>query len=115
VKIEGKGKAVAVYIGETDHWHGKPLYAAIVEKARELGLAGATVTRGIMGFGANSRIHTTAILRLSEDLPVVVQLIDRPERIDLLMKHLDDMVTEGLVCTWDVNIERYVHSQETGS
>jgi len=111
MKIEGKAKALAVYIGESDHWHGKPLYAAIVEKAREMGLAGATVTRGIMGFGANSRIHTTAILRLSEDLPVVVQLVDQPERIDLFMKQLDEMVTEGLVVTWNVNVERYVHSE----
>ncbi len=112
MKIEGKATALAIYIGETDHWHGKPLYAAIVEKARELGLAGATVTRGIMGFGANSRIHTTAILRLSEDLPVVVQIIDRPDRIELLSKHLNEMVTEGLVVTWEVNVERYVHSKE---
>lgn len=115
MKIEGKGKAIAVYISETDHWHGKPLYAAIVEKARELGLAGATVTRGIMGFGAASRIHTTAILRLSEDLPVVVQMIDRPDRVELMLKQLEEMVTEGLVATWDVNIEKYVHSSSSES
>ncbi len=113
MKIEGTAKVVAVYIGESDHWHGKPLYAAIVEKARELGMAGATVTRGIMGFGANSRIHTTAILRLSEDLPVVVQVVDRADRVDELLKHLDEMVTEGLVTTWDVTVERYVHSQQS--
>src|SRR5580658_2113511 len=111
MKIEGKAKALSICIGESDHWHGKPLYAAIVERARELGLAGATVTRGIMGFGANSRIHTTAILRLSEDLPVVVQVFDRPDRVELLAKELTEMVTEGLVVTWDVNVERYVHSQ----
>src|SRR5271166_4099519 len=103
MKIEGKAKALAVYVGETDHWHGKPLYATIVERARELGLAGATVTRGIMGFGANSRIHTTAILRLSEDLPIVIQVFDLPERIDLLLAELSGMVDEGLVVTWDVN------------
>jgi len=107
--IEGEAKAVAVYVGESDHWHGKPLYAAIVEKARELGLAGATVTRGIMGFGATSRIHTTAILRLSEDLPVVIQVIDRAERIELLLNELHAMVQEGLVMTWDVHVEKYVH------
>jgi len=111
MKIEGKAKALAVYVGESDHWHGKPLYAAIVNRARELGLAGATVTRGIMGFGANSRVHTTAILRLSDDLPVIVEIIDRPDRIDLLMKELDEMVTEGLVVTWDVTVERYVHAK----
>jgi hypothetical protein len=111
MKIEGKAKALTVFVGESDHWHGKPLYAAIVEMARELGLAGATVTRGVMGFGANSRIHTTSILRLSEDLPIVVQIVDLPERIDLLMAQLDEMVTEGLVVTQDVNVERYVHSK----
>jgi len=111
MKIEGKAKALTVYIGESDHWHGKPLYAEIVEKAREFGLAGATVTRGIMGFGANSRIHTTAILRLSEDLPVVIQIFDRPERIDAFVQILDEMVGEGLVVTWDVNVERYVYSK----
>jgi len=108
--IDGGAKALAVYIGESDHWHGRPLYAAIVEKAREMGLAGATVTRGLMGFGANSRIHTTGILRLSEDLPVVVQVIDRADRIDLLLAQLHEMVDEGLVVTWDVKVERYVHS-----
>ncbi len=105
--IQGKAKALAVYVGESDHWHGRPLYAAIVEKARELGLAGATVTRGIMGFGANSRIHTTAILRLSEDLPMVIQIIDEPERIDMFLRELDQMIEEGMVVTWDVNIEQY--------
>ena len=111
MKIEGKAKALAIYIGETDHWHGRPLYAAIVERARELGMAGATVTRGIMGFGANSRIHTTAILRLSEDLPVVVQIIDTPGRIDPFLKELDEMVSEGMVVTWDVNVEQYRFSK----
>jgi uncharacterized protein len=110
MKIEGKATMLAVYVGESDHWHGKPLYAAIVEKARELGLAGATVTRGVMGFGANSRIHTTAILRLSEDLPVVIQVIDRPDRIGLLAEELTQMVTEGLVVIWEVDVKRYVHS-----
>jgi hypothetical protein len=111
VIIEGKGKALAVYVGESDDWHGRPLYVAIVERARELGLAGATVTRGIMGFGANSRIHTTALLRLSEDLPMVVQIVDRPDRIDGFLKELDQMVAEGMVVTWDVNIEQYRSSK----
>ena len=114
MKIEGKAKALAVYIGESDHWHGRPLYAAIVERTRELGLAGATVTRGIMGFGANSRIHTTAILRLSEDLPVVVQIVDMPERIDAFLKELDDMVSEGMVVSWDVIVEQYRSSKDGG-
>jgi hypothetical protein len=104
---QGKAKALAAYIGESDSWHGKPLYVAIVEKAREMGMAGATVTRGVMGFGANSHIHTTTILRLSEDLPMVVQVIDQPDLIEALLHELDAMVEEGMVVTWDVNVEQY--------
>lgn len=109
--IEGKGKAVAIYIGESDQWRGKPLYAAIVERAKNEGLAGATVGRGIMGFGANSRIHTASIVRLSEDLPVVVYVIDVEERINKFLPILDEMVQEGLVATWDVNVEIYRHKR----
>ena len=112
MKIEGQGKAMSIFVGEADHWHHKPLYAAIVEKAREMGLAGATVTRGIMGFGADSRMHTASILRLSEDLPVVIQIVDTPERIDAFLPVLDEMVEEGMVMTWDVTIEKYVHSHK---
>ena len=110
MKIEGPGKAIAIFIGEMDHWHGKSLYSAIVEKAREMGLAGATVTKGVMGFGAQSRIHTASILRLSEDLPVVIQIVDTVERIEKFLPVLDEMVEEGMVMTWDVTIEKYVHS-----
>jgi PII-like signaling protein len=112
LKIEGPGKALRIYVGESDHWHGKPLYAAIVEKAREAGLAGATVTRGVMGFGANSRIHSASILRLSEDLPVVIDIVDAPERIEKFLPMLDEMVDEGMVITWDVVVEKYVHSEK---
>lgn len=110
MQIEGKGKALAVYVGESDHWHGKPLYAAIVERARQEGLAGATVSKGSMGFGANSRIHTASIVRLSEDLPVVITIIDMPERIERFLPILHEMVSEGLVATWDVEVELYRHS-----
>ncbi|HEY0868713.1 MAG TPA: DUF190 domain-containing protein [Fimbriimonas sp.] len=110
MQIEGKGKALAIHIGESDHWHGKALSTAIVEKAREMGLAGATVTRGSMGFGANSRIHTTSIVRLSEDLPVVVTIIDTPERIAAFLPVVHEMVTEGMVSSWDVDVEIYRHS-----
>lgn len=110
MKIEGKAKCLVVLIGESDHWQGRPLYSAIVERAREMGLAGATVTRGVMGFGANSRIHTTSILRLSEDLPIAIQIVDIEERLAPLLAILDTMVEEGLVMTWDVQVERYVHS-----
>ncbi len=109
MKIEGKAKAMSVYVAETDRWHGRPLYAAIVERASAEGLAGATVLKGIMGFGASSRIHTASILRLSEDLPVVVQIVDIPERIDRFLPLLDEMVEQGMVTTWDVVVEKYVH------
>ena len=111
MKIEGKVKALAIYVGEFDHWQGKPPYAAIVEKAQQRGLAGACAARGIMGFGANSRIHTNGVLRLWEDLPVVIQIFDIPERINLFLADLEEMKVDGLVVTWDVNVERYVHSK----
>lgn len=109
MNIAGQGKALVVFVGETDHWNGKPTYAAIVERAREAGLAGATVTRGVMGFGGNSRIHTASILRLSEDLPVVVQIIDTAERIDGFLPIVDEMVEGGMVVTWPATIVRYGH------
>lgn len=115
MKIEGKAKAVTIFVGDADQWHGKPLYAAIVERAREFGLAGATVHRGLMGFGANSRIHTASILRLSEDLPVTIQIVDKEERIEEFLPELDEMVAEGLVMTWDVTIEKYVANRASGS
>jgi uncharacterized protein len=75
MKISGPGKLVRIYVGESDNWHGQALYNAIVERARKEGLAGATVTRGIEGFGASSRIHTASILRLSEDLPIKIEIV----------------------------------------
>lgn len=110
MKLEGRGKMLKVYVGETDQYQGQPLYHAIVLKARQLGLAGATVCRGIEGFGANSRIHTTNILRLSEDLPLTIEIVDAPERIERLMKELNGMVQEGLVVTMDVDIVKYARN-----
>lgn len=108
MKIEGKGRLLKVYIGERDQFRGVPLYHAIVVKVREMGMAGATVCRGIEGFGARSRIHTANILRLSEDLPITVEIIDTAERIDRLIPELDRMVSEGLVITvQDVDIVKY--------
>lgn len=112
MKIEGPGKGLTIYIGEGDHWHHKPLYAAIVERAKEMGMAGATVSRGIMGFGARSRLHTASILRLSEDLPIVIEIVDTAERIEAFLPVLDEMVEEGLVMTWDVVVEKYVHGSK---
>jgi PII-like signaling protein len=98
---------LTVYIGEADRWHGVPLYEAIVVKARELHLAGATVFRGPMGFGANSRIHTAKILRLSEDLPIVVEIVDSAAKIAKLLPYLKEMVTGGLVTIEDVGVVIY--------
>lgn len=109
MKIEGPGKLIRIYIGEADQWHGQALFNAIVELARREGLAGATVTRGIEGFGAHSRIHTTSILRLSEDLPIKVEIIDAAERIDRFLPLLDEMVTEGLITIQDCEVVKYVH------
>lgn len=111
MKLEGQGQLLKIYIGESDQYHHQPLYHAIVLKARELGMAGATVTRGVEGFGANSRIHTANILRLSEDLPVVIEIADQPERIARLLGELDHMVTEGLIITIeDIRVVKYSHS-----
>ena len=109
MKIEGPGKLVRIYVGESARWHGQALYNAIVERARKEGLAGATVTRGIEGFGANSRIHTASILRLSEDLPIKIEIIDVAERIERFLPILDKMVTEGLITIRDCEILKYVH------
>jgi PII-like signaling protein len=105
--IPEEGVLLRVFIGESDQWQGKPLYEAIVLKARELHIAGATVLRGPMGFGANSRLHTTKILRLSEDLPMVIEIVDSQEKIDELMPHIDEMLQEGLVTLEDVRVIRY--------
>ena len=96
-----------IFIGESDRWHHQPLYEALVLKARELGLAGATVLRGPMGFGANSHLHTAKILRLSLDLPMVIEIVDTEEKINRLLPHLDEMVQEGLVTIEDVRVLKY--------
>src|SRR5437667_9257734 len=101
-----------IFIGESDRWKHQPLYEAIVLKARELGLAGATVLRGPMGFGANSRLHTAKILRLSMDLPMVIEIVDTQENIQRLLPHLDEMVLEGLVTLEDVQVLKYRANEE---
>ncbi len=107
MKIPQEGHLLRIFIGENDKWRNRPLYEAIVLKARELHLAGATVLRGPMGFGAKSRLHTTKILRLSEDLPIVIEIVDSKEKIDELMPHIDEMVTEGLVTLERVQVIKY--------
>src|SRR5215813_2853610 len=97
MRITEDGQLLRIFIGESDHWQGKPLYEAIILKAREMGLAGATMLRGLMGYGATSRIHTAKLLRLSEDLPVIVEIIDSEEKINRFLPVVDEMVQEGLV------------------
>jgi len=107
-KFEGEGLLLRIYVGENDRYEGRPLYEAIVHTAREEGLIGATALRGILGYGENSRIHTSKILRLAENLPIVVEIVDRKERIDALLPLLDKMVArEGLITTQKVNIIGY--------
>ncbi|QDV92429.1 hypothetical protein RAS2_35480 [Phycisphaerae bacterium RAS2] len=107
MKIPEQGWLLRVFVGESDAWQGRPLYEAIVLKARELHLAGATALRGMMGFGANSRLHTAKILRLSEDLPIVVEIVDGREKIDQLIPFIDEVVGEGLVTLEPVEVIRY--------
>jgi PII-like signaling protein len=115
MKIEGDGKLLRVFIGESDRYDGRPLFEAIVRKARELGIAGATVWQGIEGFGARSRIHTAKILRLSEDLPVIVEIVDSEEKIRTLLPYLDTMIEAagggGLVTLEKAEIIKYSHGQ----
>jgi uncharacterized protein len=113
MKLEGHGKLLRIFVGESDSWHGKPLYQAIVEHAREAGLAGATVIRGIEGFGANSRLHTARILRLSEDLPVIIEIVDTDEKVTSILPVLDEMVTEGMVTLESVEVIAYRSSEQT--
>lgn len=96
-----------VFVGEADRCDGRPLYQAIVEEARRLGLAGATVLRGLMGFGVHSRLHTAKVLRISEDLPIVVEIVDKAERIEAFLPTLDAMVKEGLVTVEKVRVVAY--------
>lgn len=112
MKIPEDGHLLRIFIGESDKWRHQALYEAIVLKARELHIAGATVLRGSMGFGANSRIHTAKILRLSEDLPIVIEIVDSREKIESLMPHIDEMVREGLVTIEPVRVLLYRHDSD---
>jgi uncharacterized protein len=96
-----------IFIGEGDRFEGRPLYEEIVLKARETGLAGATVLRGPMGFGHSSRLHTTKILQLSEDLPLVIEIVDSPDRIQSFLPLLDGMMGSGLITLEKVQVLRY--------
>ena len=106
-KIQAHAKRLRIYIGEADSWEGKSLYRALVLKAKELDLAGASVFQGRMGYGANSRIHTASIVDLSSDLPVLVEIIDSEEYINKLLPYLDEMMEEGMVTIDDIEVIKY--------
>lgn len=112
MKLPYESQLLRVFIGEEDHYRGRSLHEAIVLKAREMGMAGATVVHGIMGFGAHSRMHTTRLLRLSEGLPVIVEIVDTPERIEAFLPILDEMVDEGLVTLEQVKVIVYRHGND---
>ncbi len=109
-----EAELLRVFIGDGDRHQGRPLYEAIVEAARERHLAGATVLRGYLGYGAHSRIHTAKILRLSEDLPIVVEIVDEPSKIEGFLPILDDMMAEGMVTVEPVRVITYRHHAGEG-
>ena len=110
MKLEGKAKMLRIHFGEDDKWQGKPLYEAIVAKCRELDIAGATVFRGIEGYGASTLIHKKHLLR-SSDRPIMVSVIDTEDKIRTLIPALDEMVDEGLIAMSEVEVIRYVHQE----
>jgi PII-like signaling protein len=112
IKLPSEAELLRIFVGESDHYGGKPLHEAIVLEARRRGMAGATVLRGLMGFGAHSRLHTAKILRLSEDLPIVVEIVDTPEKIAELLPALDEMIGEGLVTLERVRVIFYRHEKQ---
>jgi hypothetical protein len=112
MRLTGLARRLTVFVGENDQYHHHTVYAEIVHRAHRVGLAGASVFRGIEGFGASSHIHTTRLLSLSQDLPVAIVIVDEAERIDAFLPELDELVTEGLVILDDVHVIRYVGRPE---
>ncbi len=108
MRLEGRARRLTIFVGEEDAYAHKPLATEIVHRAQQAGLSGATVIRGIEGFGASNHVHTTRILSLSNDLPIVVVIVDAAERIDAFLPQLDELITEGLVILDDVEVIKYV-------
>ncbi|HQX50200.1 MAG TPA: DUF190 domain-containing protein [Planctomycetaceae bacterium] len=111
MQLPEEAELLRIFVGESDRHHGRPLYEVIVEKARQHGLAGATVLRATLGFGAHSRIHTAKVLRLSEDLPMVIEILDKSQQIAAFLPVLDEIMDEGLVTLEKVRVITYRHSE----
>lgn len=109
MKLAGRAKMLRIYFGEDDKWNDKPLYRAIVEKCRELDIAGATVLRGIAGYGASTLIHRAHVLSFSHDAPVMVSVVDSEEKVQKLIPFLDQVVDQGLIAMSEVEVIKYVH------
>ena len=114
MKLEGENVLLRIFIDTFQKWHHRPVYEAIVMKARELHLAGATVFRGIMGYGKHSRVHTVKWEVLSTDLPIVIEIVDSEEKIRAFMPHVDEIVQEGLVTVEKVKVLKYAARSEEG-
>jgi uncharacterized protein len=108
VKLEGAAVRLTIFIGENDRWHHRPLFTEIVHRAHAAGLAGASVLRGVEGYGASSRIHTARLLSLSEDLPIVIVIVDAEDKVRAFLPELEELVAEGLVMIDPVEVIRYV-------
>jgi uncharacterized protein len=115
MKIEVDAQLVTIFVNSTDQWHGRPLYSAIVQLCLDKGIAGATVVRGTEGYGASRRLHTTRLLELSQDLPLRIEIVDLPERVEPLLAALEGMIGEGLVTVSDTHIMKYVADPRPGS
>jgi PII-like signaling protein len=112
LKRESKAKMMRIYIGENDKWNGKPLYEEIVSGLRAHDIAGVTVYRGILGYGANRRIHKDAALSLSHDRPILLSIVDAEDKLQAVMPLLDQMVQQGIVVLSDVDVVKYTHNYE---
>jgi uncharacterized protein len=111
MKLPADGKLLRIFIGEKDKWNGQSLHEAIIKIAREKGMAGATAIKGFMGFGAHSRMHTAKLLELSEDLPIIIEIVDSEEKINAFIPNIDEMVKDGLVTLEKANVVMYRAAQ----
>lgn len=107
MKIPSEGKLLRIFVGEADRWEGRPLYEAVVLEAKKQGLAGATAIKGFLGFGCKSHLHTAKLLRLSEDLPIIIEIVDSEEKIAAFLPKLDTMVKEGLITLEKAQVVMY--------